>query len=67
MTLAEWRETNGLSREWIGEALGISSVSVGRYERGERLPKRELIDAVYELTEGVVDANAWFGHRKGAA
>lgn len=67
MSLEEWREAHGLSRDWVAAALGVSGVTVGRYERAERFPRREVIDAIYELTEGAVDANAWFGHRKGAA
>lgn len=62
-TLEAWREENGLSREWVAKAIGVSTVAVGRYETGERpIPAPAVIQKIHELTEGEVDANAWFGH-----
>lgn len=62
-TLEAWREETGLSREWVAKAIGVSTVAVGRYETGERrIPAPRVIQAIYDLTEGEVDANAWFDH-----
>lgn len=37
--LRQFRETNGLSRDRLGELLGVTGMTIYRWERGERMPQ----------------------------
>lgn len=43
------REKAGLSQAEVAEALGVSRPAVVRWERGERMPRRQHLDAYVEL------------------
>lgn len=43
----------GASQELFGQILGISGVTVGRYEKGERTPRGDLLRRYVELLEQV--------------
>lgn len=60
MKLVTWRKSNGLSQPQLAERLGLKSrVSVARYERG-RIPEKNVLERIIELTGGRVTANDWF-------
>ena len=44
----------------FSKAIGISSVSLSRYISGERLPEKKILNKIFKLTEGLVDANDFF-------
>lgn len=44
--LIEWRNSTGKSREKFSEELGMHPQSLGRYERGERLPPAEEMEKI---------------------
>ncbi len=54
-TLYELRQTQGLSREAIGERIGVSHTMVGRYERGTGEP-RVTVGARYAEVLGITVA-----------
>lgn len=61
MPLLEWLERNNLSRAWLQKALGVSNAAISRYLVGGRIPAPDIIRKIYDLTEGEVDANSWYG------
>lgn len=64
MTLKEWREEAGLSRAEAGERFRCSAEAVRRYEAGERIPDRETMPVIVEVTAGRVTPNDFFGIEK---
>ena len=44
----------------FSEKIGISSVSLSRYISGERLPEKSILNKIFKLTDGLVDANDFF-------
>lgn len=64
ISLHTWRKKHGFSVADVAKELGVSVSSVYRYEDAEqpRIPDKEIIQKVHELTLGEVDANAFFGH-----
>ena len=44
----------------FSEKIGISSVSLSRYINGERLPEKSILNKIFKLTDGLVDANDFF-------
>ena len=41
-----WRKQRGLTQNQLGELCGISSASIGSYEKGATLPKRRVVDKI---------------------
>lgn len=56
--LAEWRESLGLSQEALGERLGVSGVTVSRWETGRRRPDLNVLAAICEAL-GIEPPNAY--------
>ncbi len=44
----------------FSKKIGISSVSLSRYISGERLPEKKILNKIFKLTDGLVDANDFF-------
>ena len=44
--IASLRKSRGLSQNDLGKKLGVSSLSVSRWERGDRVPRVEQLDAI---------------------
>lgn len=65
MTLREWRRLNGLSLGECSAKLGITKMSLSRYERG-RVPTPVYMRRIIAGTGGQVTANAWFLEDKAA-
>jgi transcriptional regulator with XRE-family HTH domain len=47
--IREWRKTRGLSRQAIADALGVSAVAVGHWERGANAPNQDHLHAIVAL------------------
>ena len=61
MTLQDWREGEGLTRAALAEKIGGTAESVRRYEKGLRVPDRETMPLIVEVTSGAVTPNDFFG------
>lgn len=46
--IAEWREDRGLTQKQLGERLGVSDVTVSRWETGERKADKDVLAAICE-------------------
>jgi len=63
MKLLEHRESKEISREELAKKIGISVISIGRYERGERRPTVDILPryaaalgcSIDELLEAMLD------------
>ena len=60
MTLEEYRKTNRLNRSQMGRVLGVSGMTVCRYETGVRIPTREIMNRIIEETGGKVTPNDFY-------
>lgn len=50
--LAIWRHDRQLSLEAAGALVGVSGVAWSRYERGQRVPRPEIVSRIYDVTDG---------------
>lgn len=57
--LKAWRESAGLSQDALGKKIGVSSVAIGRYERG-RVPEPDVMQKIIEISAAAVQPNDWF-------
>ena len=60
MKLKSYLKLFKISNIDFSKAIGISSVSLSRYISGERLPEKKILNKIFKLTEGLVDANDFF-------
>lgn len=49
--LAEWRESRGLTQEQLGGRLGVTGVSVSRWETGRALLSTNVLAAIAEALD----------------
>lgn len=49
--LAEWRESRGLSQEQLGGRLGVTDVTISRWETGRRQPDLNAQAAIAEALD----------------
>jgi len=45
---------------WLGRQIGVSGTAAARYIRGERLPSKEQMLALYEISRGKVTPNDFY-------
>lgn len=57
MRLADWMALTGTTDRILAERLGVSSVAVLRYRRGERTPHWDILARLFEVTGGAVAPN----------
>ena len=60
MKLNSFLKFYGISNKQFSKNLGISNVSLSRYISGDRLPNSKILNRIYLLTDGLVDANDFF-------
>lgn len=60
MKLKKWREQEGITQGALAASLGVSDVSVSRYENG-RIPEPDVMSAIYAITNGSVCPNDFYG------
>jgi len=52
--LAEYRQKKGLSQRELGEALGVSSVTISRWESWDRFPGPTHLAEIFRLTRATL-------------
>ena len=60
MKLKSYLKLFKISNLDFSKEIGISSVSLSRYISGERLPEKRILNNIFKLTNGLVDANDFF-------
>lgn len=66
MTLRDWLASQGVTIPEFATRIGRSSESVRRYVNGDRIPDKETMPLIADVTSGVVTANDFFGITPGA-
>lgn len=61
MKLTDWIKANGIQRDEFSSRIGVTLMSLGRYERGERIPEKETMAAIFLETKGDVAPNDFYG------
>lgn len=62
MTLAEYITDLKISPEKFAETLdGISAGALRKWMSGERIPRKEQMEKIFEVTSGKVTPNDFFG------
>ena len=61
MTLSDYLATNDMTASALAERLGVSVSTITRAAKGEIIPQRELMNRIFEATEGKVTPNDFFG------
>ena len=61
MQLKKWREANKLSSADAAELIGVSPVTLWRWESGRSIPPEREMRAVLNATDGAVTPNDFFG------
>ncbi len=62
--LEKARRKHGKSCAELGAELGVSGMTIFRYESGQRMPCKTSMRKIYEWSGGVVDANSFYGLSK---
>tara|TARA_Y100001951_G_C11119965_1_gene172228 strand:- start:46 stop:246 length:201 start_codon:yes stop_codon:yes gene_type:complete len=61
MNLERYIVLNGLNYSKFADKLGlVDARSIARYAGSERIPNRQVMSAIYALTEGVVTPNDFY-------
>ena len=60
MKLRGWRNKNGVSRSAFAEKIKTSDETVRRYENGDRIPTRDIMSKITEVTGGEVMAGDFY-------
>ena len=60
--LAKWRKASGMTQRQLADALGCSQSHVSQIERRHQplVPGRELMQRIFALTCGQVEANDFY-------
>ncbi len=64
MNLKEYLKIFKISNLDFSKSLGISNVSLSRYISGDRLPERKILEKIFQITDGLVDANDFYLEKK---
>jgi transcriptional regulator with XRE-family HTH domain len=67
MKLASYLSANGCTYADFAQKVGASTFAVGKWVRGERLPRPGVLSRIVAETGGQVTANDFFGHTPGGA
>jgi transcriptional regulator with XRE-family HTH domain len=60
MKLREWRRQKGMTLADVGALIGVSAVTVCRWEKDKALPKWPNMAALTEASGGAVQANDFY-------
>ena len=60
MGLDEFMRARGLTNAAFARLLDVTEMSVLRYRRGSRLPRRQVLEKIVTITNGMVTANDFF-------
>ena len=64
MQLSEYLESSSVDRKTFAETLGVHPDTLYKWQRGERLPRREMMRRIADETSGAVTANDFFEMRE---
>ena len=67
MKLALYLTANKLTYAEFAKAVGASTFAVGKWARGDRLPRPDALSKIVAATRGQVTANDFFDHAQTAA
>lgn len=67
MTLREYMDWKKLTPGAFGDLIGVSRQAVMRYRDGKRIPKKEIMPRIFEVTGGKVSADSFFQSTSRAA
>lgn len=59
MTLEQWLQSEGRTREWLAHQLDVDLSSVCRYMTGARTPRWSTIQRIRDLSGGRVTADSF--------
>lgn len=57
-----WRKSLGITQREAAERVGLKRRQYIEVEVKGAIPRRDVVDAFYEVSGGVIDANALYGH-----
>lgn len=60
MCLQSYLDQNKISDEEFGALIGVTATSVYRYRKGHRKPDDEIMQKIFSITSGAVDANGFY-------
>ncbi len=60
MNIRSFLKLYNISNIEFSKRLGISNVSLSRYINGHRFPEKKILKKIFELTDGLVDANDFY-------
>jgi hypothetical protein len=60
MKLNEWLTLSGMPAGAFAAKVKVSATSLGRYRRGERVPKTQVMRRIIELTGGAVTPDDFY-------
>jgi len=60
MKLTQYLKENSITPASFAEKVGVSSVSIHRYCVEDRTPKKEVMRAIAQITNGAVTPNDFF-------
>lgn len=60
MKLKQYRELKGLTIKQAAEAIGVSGVAWGYWERGQRMPEEANMAAIFQWSGGAVAPNDFY-------
>jgi transcriptional regulator with XRE-family HTH domain len=61
MTLDQYIRDKGLTNAEFGELVGANHSTISRLRKSSQVPSPDLMVAIFELTEGAVSANDFYG------
>lgn len=59
MKLREWIENNSTPKN-VAKHVGVDAVTVRRYMRGDRIPTKDVMVKIFNLTSGQVEPNDFY-------
>ena len=60
MLLKDWREREGLDRTEVARQARVTVEAIRLYEMGQRIPQREIMVRLREISDGAVTANDFY-------
>lgn len=60
MKLTDWMKREGVERQELASRIDVTPMALGRYERGERIPEKDTMAAIFRETGGDVTPNDFY-------
>lgn len=61
MDLKTWRKQTDITQKQLADMIGLSNVTICRYEAGERIPTdKAVVLKILEITKGLVTPNDFY-------